>query len=107
MISYDDIQSVFSTSTFAQHFGLSRDHAREFSDRACELLDAGAFDEAAVMFQGLVVMNHKDPGNWVSLGIAYAEAGRQAEARGALQTALKLRPGHAIAEKYLARISVR
>lgn len=107
MISYDDIQSVFSTRTFAQHYGFTRDQAKELADRACELLDAGAFEEAAVMFQGLVVINHKDPGNWASLGIAYAEAGKKEDAKKVLETALRLQPGHAIATKYLARIQGR
>jgi Flp pilus assembly protein TadD len=105
MISYDDIQSVFSSATFAQHFGLSREQAKELSSRACDLLDAGAFEEAAVMFEGLVVMNHRDPGNWVRLGIAYTEAQRKEEAKQVLETALRLQPDHAIAKKYLARVS--
>ncbi|GMU58632.1 MAG: hypothetical protein AMXMBFR34_03950 [Myxococcaceae bacterium] len=104
MISYDDIQSVFSSKTFAQHYGFARDQAKELADRACELLDAGAFDAAATMFEGLVVMNHRDPGNWASLGIAYAEAGRKADAKQVLETALRLMPDHAIAKKYLARV---
>jgi Flp pilus assembly protein TadD len=107
MLTFDDLESVFSASTFAQHYGFTRAHAKDLADKACDLLEAGAFDDAAVMFEGLVVMNHHDPGNWTSLGIAYAEAHRIADARAALQTALRLQPGQPIATKYLGKIQGR
>lgn len=107
MLSYDDFQSVFGSGTFAQHYGFTRDHAKELATKGSELLDAGAAEEAVAIFQGLVVMNHKDPGNWVSLGIAYAEAQRAGDARSALETALRLHAGHPVATKYLARLQER
>lgn len=103
MLSLDDFSTVFGGRTFAQHFGFTREQAKDLADKACDLLDAGAADQAATLFEGLVVMNHRDAGNWCSLGIAYLEAGRTEDARAALETALRLQPGHAVAGKYLTR----
>lgn len=103
MLSLDDFTSLFAGRTFAQHFGFTREDAKELADKACDLLDAGAADEAVTLFEGLVTMNHEDAGNWCSLGIAYLEAGRKDDARSALETALRIQPAHAVAAKYLAR----
>lgn len=103
MLSLDDFSSLFAGRTFAQHFGFTREDAKELADKACDLLDAGAADEAVTLFEGLVMMNHEDAGNWCSLGIAYLEAGRKDDARAALETALRIQPAHAVAAKYLAR----
>lgn len=103
MLSLDDFSSLLAGRTFAEHFGFSREEAKALADQACDLLDAGAYEQAVTLFEGLVAMNHQDAGNWCSLGIAYLEAGRKDDARGALETALRIQPAHAVAAKHLAR----
>jgi Flp pilus assembly protein TadD len=103
MLSFDDFSSLFAGRTFAQLYGFTRDHARELAGKGCDLLEAGAPDQAVTVFEGLVVINHQDSGNWCSLGVAYLEAGRAQDARAALETALRLQPANGVAAKHLAR----
>lgn len=104
MLALNDFRNLFDGGTLAQQSGVSRAQAGEIAERACELLDAGAAADAVNIFQGLVILNHKDAGNWCSLGIACLEAGRVEDAKTALETALELQPDFPTAKKYLARL---
>ena len=66
---------------------------------------AGRWEQAAASNAEAVRMAPSDAGSYNRQARALLELGRYAEARGAAEAALKLRPGNAIARRHLDRIS--
>ena len=64
-------------------------------------MQKGSFDEAAAMYQDLVRAVPGDAGLLMNLGMALAMGGREAEAIGPLERAIKLKPALVPAQLFL------
>lgn len=76
--------------TLAQEFGFTADQAQAITSQAFDLLEAGDLDGAAVIFNGLLVLNPNDAGVQAALGSIFHQQGKLPEARAAYDTALRL-----------------
>jgi protein O-GlcNAc transferase len=77
-------------TTLAQFIGITSSQAQAISGRGFDLLEAGDLDGAAVVFNGLLVLNPHDAGVQAALGSVFHEQGKLAEALAAYATALGL-----------------
>ncbi len=103
MINRTDIESLFGGRTFAQMMGISGSDAVKIAEQGCDLLEAGAYDEAQHVFEGLVVLNPRDGATWASLGVVYEKQGRAADAKSAWATSLEMDPSNRLARERLAQ----
>jgi tetratricopeptide (TPR) repeat protein len=71
------------------------------SEAAAAAMQKGSFDEAAAMYQDLVRAVPGDAGLLMNLGMALAMGGREAEAIGPLERAIKLKPALVPAQLFL------
>lgn len=77
-------------TTIAQQIGFTADQAQAITSQAFDLLEAGDLDGAAVIFNGLLVLNPNDAGVQAALGSIFHQQGKLTEARAAYDTALRL-----------------
>lgn len=77
-------------TTLAQEFGFTADQAEAITSKAFDLLESGEFDGAAVIFEGLLVLNPLDAGVHAALGTVRHEQGKLGDAEAAYSEALRL-----------------
>ncbi len=76
--------------TWAEVEGMTWDEAKAVAEVGCDLAAAGRFEEARVIFEGLVAGNPKDSASRAALGTVYQKLGRLEEAQAEYSTALEL-----------------
>ncbi|MBI5482686.1 MAG: tetratricopeptide repeat protein [Deltaproteobacteria bacterium] len=103
MFNRNEIEATFGGRTLAQMIGITGVDAVNIAEKGCDLLEAGAFDEAQHVFEGLVVLNPRDGATWASLGVVYEKQGRAADAKSAWATSLELDPSNKLARERLAQ----
>lgn len=83
--------------TPAQEFGFTASQAEALLEHACDLVDAGDLQAAAVTLSGLVALNPLDASLRAALGSVLHQQGKLHEASAAYDEALRLHPGAALA----------
>jgi Flp pilus assembly protein TadD len=83
--------------TWAEVEGMTAEEAREIARVGCELSAAGRYEEARILFEGLVEGNPKDAASRAALGTVYQNLGRAEEALEEYSEALELDPDQPVA----------
>ncbi|PYR92562.1 MAG: hypothetical protein DMF84_13775 [Acidobacteria bacterium] len=78
--------------------------AKPLQDLGLALAMMGRYPEAILNLERAVLLDPADPGGQLNLAVAYAEAGRIADARARAQEALRLKPDYAKARQFLAAL---
>jgi len=78
--------------------------AKPLQDLGLALAMMGRYPEAILNLERAVLLGPADPGGQLNLAVAYAEAGRIADARARAQEALRLKPDYAKARQFLAAL---
>lgn len=94
--------------TWAEVEGMTFQEAKAIAQVGCDLAAAGRYEEARILFEGLVEGNPRDAASRAALGTVYQKLGRLQEALGAYCAALEHDPGNPVAlvnrgELYLRR----
>lgn len=93
--------------TLAEQMGLTLQQARDMAERGCEFAADGMLEEAAGIFEGLLLMNPKDSANWAALGTVYQKAKQLADAEFAYERCLALDTDNVIALTNLGELKTR
>ncbi len=101
------IASQSNGPTLAEQMGLTLQQARDMAERGCEFAADGQLEEAAQIFEGLLLMNPKDSANWAALGTVYQKAKQLADAEFAYEKCLALDQDNVIALTNLGELKVR
>ena len=83
--------------TWAEVEGMTFEEARAIAQVGCDLAGAGRYEEARVLFEGLVEGNPKDAASRAALGTVYQKLGRLQEALHEYGAALERDPGNPVA----------
>ena len=84
-------------ATWAEVEGMTFEEAKAIAQVGCELAAAGRYEEARVLFEGLVEGNPRDAASRAALGTVYQKLGRVAEAVTEYSAALAREPGNPVA----------
>ena len=84
-------------ATWAEVEGMTFQEAKAIAQVGCELAAAGRYDEARILFEGLVEGNPKDSASRAALGTVYQKLGRLQEAITEYSAALERDPGNPVA----------
>lgn len=79
-------------TTFAQEFGFTADQARAVAEKGFDLVDAGDFEGALAIFDGLLVINPADGSMHAARGSVFHQKGDLEEAEAAYDKAIELDP---------------
>lgn len=79
-------------TTYAQQLNVTPELAATVMNRGFDLLEAGDFESALELFEGLRLLNPNDAGAHAAAGAALHELGRTEEAEGAYDAALAADP---------------
>lgn len=93
--------------TLAETVGLTFAQARDLAERGCALAADGQLDEAAELFEGLLLLNPKDSANWAALGTVYQKQGQLPDAELAYGRSLALDGDNVIALANLGELQVK
>lgn len=83
--------------TWAEVEGMTAAEAQKIAQTACELSGMGRYDEARVLFEGLVAGNPQDAAAHAALGGIYQRIGQLEEAYSSFTAALALDPKNPVA----------
>ena len=83
--------------TWAEVEGMTFEEAKAIAQVGCDLAGAGRYEEARILFEGLVEGNPKDAASRAALGTVYQKLGRLQEALLAYGAALERDPGNPVA----------
>jgi Flp pilus assembly protein TadD len=83
--------------TWAEVEGMTFEEAKAIAQVGCELAAAGRFEEARILFEGLVEGNPKDSASRAALGTVYQKLGRLQDAITEDSTALEHDPLNPVA----------
>lgn len=94
--------------TWAEVEGMTFEEAKAIAQVGCDLAAAGRYEEARILFEGLVEGNPKDSASRAALGTVYQKLGRLEEAIAEYSAALERDPANPVAlvnrgELYLRR----
>ena len=94
--------------TWAEVEGMTFEQAKSIAQVGCELAAAGRYEEARILFEGLVEGNPKDAASRAALGTVYQKLGRLEDAVTEYSAALARDPANPVAlvnrgELYLRR----
>jgi Flp pilus assembly protein TadD len=94
--------------TWAEVEGMTFEEAKAIAQVGCELAAAGRYEEARILFEGLVEGNPRDAASRAALGTVYQRLGRLEEAIAEYSAALERDPRNPVAlcnrgELYLRR----
>ncbi len=81
-----------SARTLAEEVGLTAEEADRIAQVGLDLIDSGQFEEAAAVFEGLLVLNPHDPFAHSALGVTLQERGDDRSAEAAFTQALEGTP---------------
>lgn len=84
-------------ATWAEVEGMTFEEAKAIAQVGCELAAAGRFEEARILFEGLVAGNPKDTASRAALGTVYQKLGRLQEAITEYSAALARDPSNPVA----------
>ncbi len=83
--------------TWAEVEGMTFEEAKAIAQVGCDLAGAGRYEEARVLFEGLVAGNPKDAASRAALGTVYQKLGRLQEALTEYGEALERDPANPVA----------
>jgi Flp pilus assembly protein TadD len=83
--------------TWAEVEGMTFEQAKSIAQVGCELAAAGRYEEARILFEGLVEGNPKDSASRAALGTVYQKLGRVQEALTEYSAALEREPRNPVA----------
>ncbi|MDY7228418.1 tetratricopeptide repeat protein [Hyalangium rubrum] len=83
--------------TWAEVEGMTFEQAKAIAQVGCDLAAAGRYEEARVLFEGLVEGNPKDAASRAALGTVYQKLGRVQEAIAEYNAALERDPRNPVA----------
>ncbi len=84
-------------ATWAEVEGMSFEEAKSIAQVGCELAAAGRYQEARILFEGLVEGNPKDAASRAALGTVYQKLGRLQDAISEYSAALERDPRNPVA----------
>jgi Flp pilus assembly protein TadD len=84
-------------ATWAEVEGMTFEEAKAIAQVGCELAAAGRYEEARILFEGLVEGNPKDAASRAALGTVYQKLGRLQEALTEYSAALERDPRNPVA----------
>jgi Flp pilus assembly protein TadD len=84
-------------ATWAEVEGMTFEQAKAIAQVGCELAAAGRYEEARILFEGLVEGNPKDSASRAALGTVYQKLGRVEEALTEYSAALEHDPRNPVA----------
>ena len=84
-------------ATWAEVEGMTFEEAKAIAQVGCELAAAGRYEEARVLFEGLVAGNPKDSASRAALGTVYQKLGRLQDAITEYSAALERDPRNPVA----------
>ena len=84
-------------ATWAEVEGMTFEEAKAIAQVGCELAAAGRYEEARILFEGLVAGNPKDAASRAALGTVYQKLGRLQEAITEYSAALERDPRNPVA----------
>ncbi|WP_224364006.1 tetratricopeptide repeat protein [Hyalangium versicolor] len=84
-------------ATWAEVEGMTFEEAKAIAQVGCELAAAGRYEEARILFEGLVEGNPKDAASRAALGTVYQKMGRLPEAITEYSAALERDPRNPVA----------
>lgn len=84
-------------ATWAEVEGMTFEEAKAIAQVGCELAAAGRYDEARILFEGLVEGNPKDSASRAALGTVYQKLGRLQDAITEYSAALERDPRNPVA----------
>lgn len=79
-------------TTLAQQFGFTADQARAVAEKGFDLVDAGDFEGALVIFDGLLVLNPEDGSMHAARGSVFHQKGDLKAAEAAYDKAIEIDP---------------
>jgi Flp pilus assembly protein TadD len=83
--------------TWAEVEGMTFEEAKSIAQVGCELAAAGRYEEARILFEGLVEGNPKDAASRAALGTVYQKLGRLEDAIAEYSAALERDPHNPVA----------
>jgi Flp pilus assembly protein TadD len=83
--------------TWAEVEGMTFEEAKAIAQVGCELAAAGRYEEARILFEGLVEGNPKDTASRAALGTVYQKLGRLQDAIAEYSAALERDPHNPVA----------
>lgn len=83
--------------TWAEVEGMTFEQAKSIAQVGCELAAAGRYEEARILFEGLVEGNPKDTASRAALGTVYQKLGRVQQALAEYTAALEGDPRNPVA----------
>jgi Flp pilus assembly protein TadD len=83
--------------TWAEVEGMTFEEAKAIAQVGCELAAAGRYEEARILFEGLVEGNPKDAASRAALGTVYQKLGRLEDAIAEYSAALERDPRNPVA----------
>jgi Flp pilus assembly protein TadD len=83
--------------TWAEVEGMTFQEAKAIAQVGCDLAAAGRYEEARILFEGLVEGNPKDAASRAALGTVYQRLGRQQDALTEYSAALERDPHNPVA----------
>jgi Flp pilus assembly protein TadD len=84
-------------ATWAEVEGMTFEEAKAIAQVGCELAAAGRYEEARILFEGLVEGNPKDAASRAALGTVYQKLGRLQDALTEYNAALERDPRNPVA----------
>jgi Flp pilus assembly protein TadD len=84
-------------ATWAEVEGMTFEEAKAIAQVGCELAAAGRYEEARILFEGLVEGNPKDAASRAALGTVYQKLGRLQDALTEYSAALERDPRNPVA----------
>jgi Flp pilus assembly protein TadD len=83
--------------TWAEVEGMTFEEAKAIAQVGCDLAAAGRYEEARILFEGLVAGNPKDAASRAALGTVYQKLGRLQDAITEYSAALERDPSNPVA----------
>ncbi|QRK13365.1 tetratricopeptide repeat protein [Archangium violaceum] len=83
--------------TWSEVEGMTFEEAKAIAQVGCDLAAAGRYEEARILFEGLVEGNPKDSASRAALGTVYQKLGRLEEAISEYSAALERDPSNPVA----------
>ncbi|MDC0709830.1 tetratricopeptide repeat protein [Stigmatella sp. ncwal1] len=93
--------------TWAEVEGMTFAEAKAIAQVGCELAAVGRYEEARILFEGLVAGNPKDAASRAALGTVYQKLGRLEEALTEYSAALEQDPRHPVALAHRGELYLR